>query len=140
MKTLLSTFAIILALFTASAQDQKSTLDNHKNNYVVLTKNVPQLKPILLTAKALQEQDQEKYGEFQVIICGKTVKELTDKDNMKPFLEAAKNENVKIVVCGFSMKKFGVKAKDLPRELEVVSNGILYDFELQKKGYLSIEL
>jgi len=140
MKTLLSTFAIILTLFTASAQDQSTSAISQKNNYVVLTKKVPQLKPITLTAEALQAQDKENYGEFQVIICGQTVKDLTDKDDMKPFLEAAQKANVKIVVCGFSMKKFGVKAEDLPKELEVVPNGILYDFELQKKGYLSIEL
>ena len=140
MKTLLSTFAIILSLFTASAQDQSPTNMAHKNNYVVLTKKVPQLKPIILTAEALKTQDKENYGEFQVIICGKTVKDLTEKDDVKPFLEAAKKANVKIVVCGFSMKKFEVNAEDLPKELEVVPNGILYDFELQKKGYLSIEL
>ena len=75
MKTLLSTFAIILSLFTATAQEQSTSNINHKNNYVVLTKKVPQLKPIILTAEALKAQDKENYGEFQVIICGKTVKE-----------------------------------------------------------------
>ena len=140
MRTLLTTFAIILSLFTASAQDHSSRGNSNKNNYVVLTKKVPQLKPIILTAEALKAQDRDNYGVFQVIICGKTVEELTDKDDMKPFLEAAQKANVKIVVCGFSMKKFEVKAEDLPEELQVVPNGILYDFELQKKGYLSIEL
>jgi|TARA_R100000501_G_C2629432_1_gene124151 intracellular sulfur oxidation DsrE/DsrF family protein len=38
------------------------------------------------------------------------------------------------------LKKIKVHKEDIPEELEVVDNGILHDFQPQKKGYLSIEL
>ncbi len=140
MKNLiLSTILLVLTLPIFSAEAQ-NTIHHEKNNYVVLTSKIPQLKPIILTAEALAEEDGEKFGDFQVIICGKTVTDLTDKEMMQKFIDNAEKANVKIVICGFSMKKFGVDQKDLPQELEIVDNGILYNFQLQKKGYLSLGL
>ena len=140
MKNLiLSTIALVLALSMFSAEAQ-NTMHHEKNNYVVLTKTIPQLQPIILTAEALAKEDGEKFGDFQVIICGKTVTDLTDKETIEKFMEKAEKANVNIVICGFSLKQFGVDQKDIPQELDVVDNGILHNFQLQKKGYLSIEL
>ncbi len=105
-----------------------------------LTKKIPQLQPIFLTAEALAKEDGNSFGDFQAIICGKTVEDLTDKEMMKGFIEKAEKAHVKIVVCGLSLKKFKVNKEDIPHELEVVDNGLLHNFQLQKKGYLSIEL
>lgn len=59
---------------------------------------------------------------------------------MKPYISNAEKAGVKIVICGFSLNKFGIKKEELPKEFKVVENGILYDFKLQKKGYFNIEL
>ena len=136
---LLSTIVLVFALSIFSAEAQNS-IHHEKNNYVVLTRKIPQLNPIILTAEALAEEDGEKFGDFQVIICGKTVTDLTDKEMMRKFIDKAEIANVKIVICELSMKKFGVDQKDISQELEVVGNGILHNFQLQKKGYLSVEL
>ncbi len=137
----LASFALFFSLFTNSVQAQ----NNHEQhaghfNYVVLTRKVPQLKPILLAAEELAAQDGEKFGDFQVVVCGKTVQDLTDKEIMSSFIEKAEKAGVTINACGFSLKKFGVDRSKLPEALRVVENGILHNFELQKKGYLSIEL
>ena len=132
-----STFALILSIFTNPMKAQEL---HHKNNYVVLTNKIPQLQPIFLTAQALAEEDGKSFGDFQAIICGATVKDLTDIKAMEPFIETAEKAHVKVVVCGLSLKKFQVDPKDIPTEIEVVANGLLYNFQLQKKGYLSIEL
>ncbi|MCF4101868.1 DsrE family protein [Gillisia sp. M10.2A] len=132
-----NTLAIILSIFTNPVKAQEI---HHKHNYVVLTNKIPQLQPIFLTAEALAEEDGESFGDFQAIICGATVKDLTDKEAMQTFIEKAEKAAVKVVVCGLSLKKFKVDPKDIPKELEVVANGLLHDFQLQKKGYLSIEL
>lgn len=140
MKNLfLSTMVLVLAFstFSAEAQNRKH---HKKNNYVVLTKTIPQLQPIIMTAESLAQEDGRKFGDFQVIICGKTVTNLTDKEMMRNFMDKAEKAHVKIVICGFSLKQFAVDQKDIPQELEVVDNGILHNFQLQKKGYLSIEL
>ena len=142
MKTIfLTIFAIFLSLFTNPLKAQTSHEEHAEHmNYVVLTRKVPQLKPILLAAEELAAQDGEKFGDFQVVVCGKAVQDLTNKDTMNPFLQKAKKAGVLINACGFSLKKFGVNKSDLPEALRVVENGILHNFELQKKGYLSIEL
>lgn len=137
----LASFAIILSLFTHPVQAQTSH-EKHAdhNNYVVLTRKVPQLKPILLAAEELAAQDGEKFGDFQVVVCGKAVQNLNNKEMMADFVQKAERAGVIINACGFSLKKFGVDKSQLPANLRVVENGILHNFELQKKGYLSIEL
>lgn len=137
----LASLAVILSLFTNSVQAQNSH-EQHADdvNYVVLTRNVQQLKPILLAAEELAAQDGDKFGDFQVVVCGKTVQDLTNKETMDGFIEKAHKAGVSINACGFSLKKFGVDRSKLPEALHVVENGILHNFELQKKGYLSIEL
>ncbi len=140
MKTvLLSIFTTIITLFAVNLNAQNTT-DIKNNDYVVLTSKIPQLKPILLTAESLALEDGDDYGDFQIIICGKTVEDLKDKSKMNDLLHKAEAQNVKIMVCGFSLKKFNVEESELPKELEVVPNGILYNFQLQKKGYKSITL
>lgn len=138
---ILASFAVILGLFSNPLQAQSSHEDNAEHiNYVVLTRKVPQLKPILLAAEELKVQDGAKFGDFQVVVCGKTVQDLTNKEIMGGFIEKAEKAGVTINACGFSLKKFGVDRTELPEALRVVENGILHNFELQKKGYLSIEL
>ncbi len=113
---------------------------NFKNNYVVLTKKIPQLQPILLTAEALKAEDGENFGDFQVIICGKEIGDITDPEKINKFIKKANKVGVQIVACGFSLNKFKVEKTKIPKELKLVENGILYNFQLQKKGYKSLSL
>lgn len=141
MKSLiLSSMALVFAIFTSTVNAQQQHPDHEKNNYVILTKKVEQLKPIILTAKALTKEDGDNFGDFQAIVCGKDIVQLTDKEKMDSFMKQAEEAGVKIVACGFSLNKFKVDRKDIPQEMEVVENGILYDFQLQKKGYYSLGL
>lgn len=134
---LLSSIVFLLAVFTSpvNAQEQEK-----QQNYVILTKKIPQLQPIFLTAETLAQEDGNNFGKFEVIICGQTVQELTDKEMMQDYINKAKEHNVELVACGFSLNKFGVDRKDISPELRVVDNGILYNLQLQKKGYTSISL
>ncbi|MDT0690936.1 DsrE family protein [Salegentibacter sp. F188] len=136
-KYFLSTIVLLFILFSnpVNAQEQ-----HEQENYVVLTKKIPQLQPIFLTAETLAEEDGKNFGRFEVIICGQTVKELTDKEVMQKYINKAKEYNVELVACGFSLNKFGVDRKDISPEFRVVENGILYNLQLQKKGYTSISL
>ncbi|MDX1544574.1 MAG: sulfur reduction protein DsrE [Christiangramia sp.] len=138
MKTILySSILLILTLFTGT---QAHAQHDSKHNYVVLTKKVPQLQPILITAERLKEEDGEHFGEFEVIICGKEIGDITDPSKIGEFLTKAEKLGVKLVACGFSLNKFKVDKDAVPKEMKIVENGILYDFQLQKKGYLSLSL
>lgn len=131
----LSSVFLMLSIFsTANLQAQQ------ENNYVVLTKKVPQLQPIILAAKALKAEDGNNFGDFQVIICGKGIKAITQPKEINGFIEKAEEVGVQIVACGFSLNKFQVDKTKIPGEIKTVENGILYNFQLQKKNYKSISL
>lgn len=138
MKKSILIFTALIMLFSVGSQAQNHNPE--KNNYVVLTKKIPQLKPILITVEELQKEDGHHFGDFQIIVCGKTVKGLTDKNQMQGFVQQAKKLGISLMACGFSLNKFGVDPKQIPSEMDIVENGILYNFQLQKKGYTSIEL
>jgi intracellular sulfur oxidation DsrE/DsrF family protein len=130
----------VVFLFALISNPVNAQVQEEQQNYVVLTKKIPQLQPILLTAETLAQEDGKNFGKFEVIICGQTVKDLTDKEMMQSYIKKAKEQNVELVACGFSLNKFGVERKDISPELRVVENGILYNLQLQKKGYTSISL
>jgi len=140
MKTyILSSIVLMLTLFS-SANLKAQQMNTNKNNYVVLTKKVPQLQPIILTAQALKAEDGQNFGDFQVIICGKEIGDITDTKKIGKFIEKAEKAGVELVACGFSLHKFKVDEVKVPKEMKIVKNGILYNFQLQKRGYKSISL
>lgn len=144
MKTILSTLILSLLFIAGNAQQSLSKQANSPKqettyNYVILTKNVQQLKPILLAAKALAKEDEKAFGDFEIIVCGKKIGDLTDLKTMEPFMKEAKNIGVSIVACGFSLKKFQV-TEELSKGMKIVDNGILHNLQLQKKGYISLSL
>lgn len=139
MKTLFSSLLIAVVLFSNSLHAQQKQ-EEQKQNYVVLTKKIPQLQPIILTAEALKAEDGEDFGDFQVVICGKNIGEITNPEKMSSFIRKAEKAGVKLVACGFSLDKFKVNKSDVPKEMKIVNNGIFYNFHLQKKGYKSLSL
>lgn len=135
----ISIITIQLFLFTIGIS-QAQTVNYEKNNYLVLSKNIQQLKPIILTATELAEQDGDKYGEFYVIFCGKTVQNISKNKEFISLTKQAKKQNLKVFVCGLSLKKFGIDPNDLPNTIEVTENGILDGFQLTKKGFISLTI
>jgi len=141
MKKLFTVALVAMTFMTGLSQvSAQTTYNKEQHNYIVLTRKIPQLKAILLAADQLATNDGAQFGEFHVVICGQTVTDLTNLETMQPYLDMSKNKNIKLLACGFSLKKFGVDATKLPKEMGVVENGILYGFNLQKDGFLSITL
>lgn len=140
MKTyIFSSIFLMLTLFsTTNLKAQQMNKD--KNNYVVLTKKVAQLQPIILTAEALKAEEGDAFGDFQVIICGKEIGDITDAEKINKFITKAEKAGVQLVACGFSLNKFKVDKTKISEEIKTVENGILYNFQLQKKGYKSLSL
>lgn len=136
---LYSVFLLMLTVFgTINLQAQQN--NNPKNNYVVLTKKIPQLQPILLAAEALKAEEADAFGDFQIIICGKEIGDITDTEKITGFIKKAENAGVHLIACGFSLNKFKVDRAAVPKEMKIVENGILHNLQLQKKGYKSITL
>ena len=133
MKTMLSMSLLMMALLFSGSYAQAQAQDDVKHNYVVLTKKIPQLKPILITAEKLKEEDGKSFGQFEIIICGQEIGDITDPSKVDEFISIAEGLGVKLIACGFSLNKFKVDRQAVPEEMEVVENGILYNFQLQKK-------
>ena len=142
MKKILSTFGLIAALLiaqTAVAQDTQK-FDNKKNNYIVTTTKVKQLNPIYFSSLDMKAEDGKNYGAYHVVFYGADIKQLTDPELMKPYLDKLNKNGVKLFACGFSMKNAKIDASELVEGIEVVENGLTYSLQLQKKGFYAVEL
>jgi len=140
MKNSILIFTTLFSFLFGAQQLQAQEFNPTKNNYLIISKNIQQLNPVLITAKSLITEDKEDYGDFYVIICGKTVKDISNNTNFKILLEEAKTLNIKVFACGISLKKFNITPKQLPENISVTENGILYGLQLTKKGFISITI
>lgn len=140
MKIIFQFSLFCLAVAMGQPMVAQTNSQNGPQNYVVLTKKVEQLTPILLSAEALKIEDGAHFGAFKVIICGKNIGDVTDLSMMEPHLEKASKLGVDLIACGFSLKKFKVDADKVPEEMSTVDNGILYNLQMQKMGYKSLGL
>ncbi|EGV44956.2 sulfur reduction protein DsrE [Bizionia argentinensis JUB59] len=140
MKTYIFSSVLFIMTLFAHTDIQAQQVDSSKNNYVVLTKKIPQLQPIILTAQALKAEEGNDFGQFKVIICGRNIGDITNPEKMKNFIGEAEKAGVELIACGFSMNKFKVDKSKIPNKINTVENGILHNFQLQKQGYKSLSL
>ena len=139
MKTVFATLLFSLFFVVGSAQSF-SKQDTEVFNYVVTAKNARQIHSTLLAANHLKKEDEANFGNFEIIVCGKDVGELTDPKKITEIYKRANHQGVKLIACGFSLKKFNVDRKKLPKGMEIVENGILHNLQLQTKNYINLEL
>ena len=139
MKRSIIYLSAICFLFIGTTALKAQDFNPKKNNYLILSKNIRQIEPVLLTAHELAAEDNE-YGDFYVIICGKTVKDMPNNEDLKRLLKKAKAQHVSIFVCGISLSKFNVSLEDLPENLTIIENGILYGLQLSKKGFITLTI
>jgi intracellular sulfur oxidation DsrE/DsrF family protein len=143
MKKLFVTFslaALALASCQAPAPTEVVVEETVENNYFILNRNVEQLKAVGKAAADLAVADSTTYGTFKVVVCGKSVQDLLDEEKMADAVAILQASGVEMYACGLSLKKFGVDPASLPEFYQVVPNGLVFGFELQKEGYYSITL
>lgn len=128
MKNILHLFIVLLSFSAIAQQEQKP------DNFVVLTTKTEQLKPILLAAEEFQSN-----GGFRIVLYGGNVAELLNPET-KTDIEQAEKLNVKLSVCRMSLDRLKIDPLKIPAEVEIVDNAFLYAFQLQKKGYQTLNL
>lgn len=141
-KGLLFTIIFVGLSYSSGAQNVPCKANEKGlNKYALLVRTSQHMGAALKTAKQLNEAGKD-YEEFEVVVCGKVVKELADKSNevVSKMLTEAERLNVRFSVCGMSMEKFEVHQQALPEQLEVVDNGLIRIFELQENCFYTIEL
>lgn len=140
MKNTIIILSSLFLVLLGTAQIQAQENITNENNYLVLSKNIKQLQPILMTASDLEKEDEEKYGGLTVVFCGKTVTDIEHNTAFYTLLENAKKQGIKVFVCGISLNSFNINADQIPDNLEVVDNGILFGFQLKKQGYITLTI
>jgi intracellular sulfur oxidation DsrE/DsrF family protein len=78
--------------------------------------------------------------QFQIVLIGMVVKEITADKNLLALVEDCKTAGIQIVICQNAMKALGVSKSDLHPYLETTSSGFLYMFGLQENGFKVITL
>jgi len=124
---------ILLSLLTignAFAQDNSS-------KYVFLISKVNYLKAID-DAVAEAKNTNHDISEVRVILCGESVQAFQQENPL--IAKALKEEKIKIFACGLSLEQMKVDKQLLPKNVDVVRNGLLEAMILEKKGYNKFDL
>lgn len=134
-------FVVATLLFSTFSFSQKA---NHgkKDNLLFLLRQTEHINQALKTIEQLQSTSNTtlKTGKVAIIVCGEAVTTLTTKDAEAWVERISKYPNVSIMACGLSLTKFNKTKIDLVKGIEYTENGFIKAFELQKAGYLSVEL
>src|SRR5690554_7386967 len=112
MKTFFSSLILTLVFISGQAQskataNREATQSEQAYNYVVLTRNIQQLKPIFMAAEDLSIENGKQFGEFYVIVCGRAVKDLANPETMEIYTKDAHRIGANLMGCGFSLDRFG---------------------------------
>ncbi len=125
---------------TVAETTQQAESAESKDNFAILLRKGNHLRVAVRTAREIQENPRFRMGRFEIIVCGREIEQLQQNGPLKATLEEASRLGVQVQACGISLEKFGVKADLLAPEVSVVPNGLMHAFELEKDGYLMIEL
>lgn len=72
---------------------------------------------------------------FEVVVFGPTVELLTVFSDEVPLIQKVRNEGIKVIACGRSLKTDNVKVDDLVPGITVVPFGAVYIVERQQQGW-----
>lgn len=132
---------ILVSLFISTISfSQKNS--SKKDNLLFLLRQTEHINQALKTVEQLHSNTKTTLspGKIVIIVCGEAVTSLS-KPEAEVWAEKIRQyPNVSILACGLSLKKFNQSEKDLVKGIGFTENGFIKAFELQKKGYLSVEL
>jgi len=106
--------------------------------YALLVQNSKHFMVSVMTGEEYKTENPDI--QFEIVLIGEVVKDLAEKEDLKPFIEKAQKTGVKIVVCEFAMEKLGVKKSQYQPSILTTPNGFTYLFGLQELGFKTITL
>lgn len=138
-KTIVLTAALIFINLLSFAQ---KTTTQKKDNLLFMLRQPEHINQAIKTIDELKAKNTSmlNVGEIVIIVCGEAVVKLTTKDAEAWVEETSKYDNVSIEACGLSLDKFKKTQQDLTKGIRYTRNGFIRAFELQKQGFLSVEL
>lgn len=135
--------AIILSLLLFSLASFTSVKESHKkDNLLFLLRQPEHINQAIKTIEALKAGSKSNLsvGKVVIIVCGEAVVNLTAEEGKAWADQVSKLSNVSLLACGLSLEKFKKREADLVPRIGYTENGFIKAFQLQKEGYLSVEL
>lgn len=141
MKTKTLALSIATLLISIASFSQKSHT-HKKDNLLFLLRQTEHINQAIKTIEQLESNVKTtlKTGKAVIIVCGEAVTSLTTAEGAAWVEKLRKYPNVSIMACGLSLTKFNKTQNDLVPGVQFTENGLIKAFELQKAGYLSVEL
>lgn len=133
---------IVASLFISTMGFTQKTNTANKDNLLFLLRQTEHINQALKTVEQLQSNAKTTLspGKIVIIVCGEAVTTLGTAEAEVWVDKISQYPNVSILACGLSLKKFNKSEKDLIKGIGYTENGFIKAFELQKQGYLSVEL
>ena len=113
-----------------------------KDNLLFMLRQTEHINQALKTIEDLHTGKDSKLnvGDIVIIVCGQAVESLTGNEAKEWVAKTSKYKCVSILACGLSLDKFKKSKDELVPGVKYTRNGFIKAFELQKQGYLSVEL
>ncbi|MEJ7821165.1 MAG: hypothetical protein WKF85_02520 [Chitinophagaceae bacterium] len=141
MKTKNLLLSIVTMLISVISFSQK-THHAKKDNLLFLLRQTEHINQAIKTVDQLHGNRKTtlRSGKIVIIVCGEAVTSLTTPEAEAWVEKIRRHPNVSIIACGLSLAKFNKTENDLVKGIQYTENGFIKAFELQKAGYLSVEL
>jgi intracellular sulfur oxidation DsrE/DsrF family protein len=79
-----------------------------------------------------------KIGDVKVILCGESVKVFQEKNSLLE--KSLQNVKISIMACGLSLDQMKIDPSILPSNVKLVRNGLLEAMILESKGYSKYDM
>ena len=135
-------FLILVYLFISAAAFPQRDTTGKKDNLLFLLRQSEHINQALKTIEQLHSNAKSTLlpGDIVIIVCGEAVTKLGTQEAEQWVEKMQKHPQVSILACGLSLAKFNKSKSDLVKGVGYIENGFVKAFELQKEGYLSVEL
>jgi len=107
------------------------------DKYAILVQSIKNLRSSIMTGSEIKKANPK--ADFQIVIMGQMVQELNNKE-LRSELDAANKAGIKLVVCEFALKVYGVTLNDLPLYFIGTPNAHKYMFQLQENDYNTLSI
>ncbi|GAL87678.1 hypothetical protein MYP_4908 [Sporocytophaga myxococcoides] len=109
-------------------------------NYAVLISQPNHIKAVVNTAEAITKDSKYKRDTLVVMACAKSVEVFVKDNEFADMILKGKAAGIHFKVCGMSLHQFNIDPATLIEGIDIVPNGLTYLFDLQMKGYKTVEL
>jgi len=116
-----------------------SKKDNNAPKTAYLVKDKGILSVSLMSAEESLKDNGFKASKAVIVVIGPAIHSLQKGSKMQGEVKKALKNGVKIFACELAMNYMGVKAGTLINGIQPTPNGFFKIFELENKGYLTVQ-